>query len=62
MFGRMTIKAQSEAFYQVRLQQKENMTSRAGVKERTTPRFMARKNDSRLAFGTQSMRAPKENR
>ena len=56
VFGRMTIKAQSEAFYQVRMQQKENSTNTAGrtstntirAKSSKVPRFMMRKQTSTL--------------
>ena len=43
VFGRMTIKAQSEAFYQVRLQQKENAAPAfAKNAKKTVPKFMKR--------------------
>ena len=43
VFGRMTIKAQSEAFYQVRLQQKENAAPAfAKNTKKTVPKFMKR--------------------
>ncbi|QDZ23250.1 hypothetical protein HOP50_10g57880 [Chloropicon primus] len=57
VFGRMTIKAQSEAFYQVSLQQKENVAGRAksskdlDARGRSLPKFMKRNAQKSSSFG-----------
>ena len=48
VFGRMTIKAQSEAFYQVRMQQKENKSVNKSNSAKVLPKFLMKKKTQTL--------------